>query len=148
MGLMLITCIDVFGRYFFNHPLTGSTELSESLLGVMIFTALPVISWRNEQVVVDILDSYVPPKLHLIRNVLFNVIAAIALGFMGKRIIELGLRALKSGEVTEYLHISIGNLLYFFGIMCWLTAIAYLTLGIYRAWIEYRLATSRTEVTA
>lgn len=140
LAMMLITCIDVIGRYFLNKPLFGSTEISEVLLGVMIFTALPVISWRNEQVVVDILDSFVSPRLNFIRGVIFNVLSAIALYFLGQRIIALGARALKSGETTEYLHIPVGTVLNSFGILCWVTAVALLTLGIYRLWVEYQMA--------
>ena len=59
-SLMLTTCIDVFGRYLFNNPLTGSTELTEIAVGIVVFSVLPVISWRNDHVVVDILDHFFP----------------------------------------------------------------------------------------
>ena len=108
----------------------------------MIFAALPVISWRNEQVVVDILDSFVAPRIHLIRGVIFNVLSAVALYFLGQRIMVLGVRALKSGETTEYLHIPVGTVLNGFGILCWVTVCALLTLGLYRLWVEYQMAQS------
>ncbi|WP_020395175.1 TRAP transporter small permease [Thiolinea disciformis] len=137
--MMIITCIDVIGRYVFNKPLVGGVELIEVLLGVMIFMALPVISWRNEQVVVDILDPFVPHHVSFVRNVLFNVVTAIALIVIGMRIWELGARASSHGEVTEYLHLPVGMVISFFGVMCWFTALVLLTLGIYRALVQYRL---------
>ena len=138
--MMIITCIDVIGRYAFNKPLVGGVELIEVLLGVMIFMALPVISWRNEQVVVDILDPFVPPHVNFLRNILFNVVTAIALVVIGQRIWDLGVRASSHGEVTEYLHLPVGAIVSFFGLMCWFTAAVLVTLGIYRALIQYRLA--------
>lgn len=139
MLMMIITCIDVIGRYVFNKPLVGGVELIEVLLGVMIFTALPVISWRNEQVVVDILDPFVPARVHLIRDILFNIVTAIALVVIGMRIWDLGARASSHGEVTEYLHLPVGTIVSFFGVMCWFTAAVLVTMGIYRALVHYRL---------
>ena len=43
--LMLITCIDVVGRYLFASPLPGATELTEVGLAIMVFAAIPVITW-------------------------------------------------------------------------------------------------------
>ncbi len=43
-ALMLITCIDVVGRYVFNSPFTGSTELIKMAVGIAIFSILPIIS--------------------------------------------------------------------------------------------------------
>lgn len=142
--MMVITCIDVIGRYLFNKPLVGGVELIEVLLGIMIFMALPVISWRNEQVVVDILDPFVPPLANFIRNILFNVVTAIALVVIGQRIWDLGARANSHGEVTEYLHLPVGSIISFFGVMCWFTALVLVTLGLYRAWLQYRLAQQPT----
>ncbi|MFI0399998.1 MAG: TRAP transporter small permease [Thiolinea sp.] len=144
MLMMLITCADVVGRYFFNKPLVGGVELIEVLLGIMIFMALPVISWRNEQVVVDILDPFVPPFPTMIRNLLFNVVTAIALVVIGQRIWDLGARASSHGEVTEYLHLPVGGIVSFFGVMCWFTALVLVTLGIYRALVQYRLSQQPT----
>lgn len=144
MLMMVITCIDVIGRYLFNKPLVGGVELIEVLLGVMIFMALPVISWRNEQVVVDILDPFIPPHVHFIRTILFNILTAIALVVIGQRIWDLGARASSHGEVTEYLHLPIGAIVSSFGVMCWFTALVLVTLGIYRALIQYRLVRTTT----
>ena len=130
-ALMVVTCVDVFGRYLFNAPLTGSTELTELAVGVVIFAAFPLISWRNEHVVVDILDRFVPPFLHAARTLVFHIVAATGLIFIGGRIVTLAERSLGYGEVTEFLAIPVGWMIYFFGAMCWLTAFMLLTFGVY-----------------
>ncbi len=138
LTLMLITCVDVFGRYLFNSPLTGSTELTEITVGIVIFSVFPVVSWRNSHVVVDILDQFFSPKVHMIRTILINVLISAALVFLANRIFVLGQRSLSYGEVTEYLAIPLGWMMIFMAIMCWVTALAVITLGVYRAIIEYR----------
>ncbi len=133
MGLMLITCIDVFGRYFFNNPLTGSTELTEMALSIVIFSVLPVISWRNEHVVVDILDRFVSVRVKFLRALLINVLSAVALIFVGYRIFVLADRSLGYGEVSEYLAIPTGWIIHFMAFMCWISAAMLLTMAMYRA---------------
>lgn len=142
--LMMITCVDVAGRYLFNSPLTGSTELTEMALAIVVFSIMPMISWRNDHVVVDLLDSFVPPTLNIVRNYIFNVAIAIALVYLGKRINILAERSLSYEEVSEYLAIPMGWIMQFIAYTCWLTAFMMLTLGLYRAFSEYRRNTIQT----
>ncbi|MCP4390920.1 MAG: hypothetical protein GY802_21670, partial [Gammaproteobacteria bacterium] len=58
--------------------------------------------------------------------------------FLGQRIYVLGQRSLSYGEVTEYLAIPLGWMMIFIAIMCWVTALAVVTLGIVRAIAEFR----------
>lgn len=146
--LMLITCVDVVGRYIFNKPLVGSTELTEMAVGIVVFAVFPMISWRNENVVVDILDSFVGPRLDAARTYLINIVSAIALYFLGQRIIVLGNRSLGYGEVTEYLAIPTGWMINFIGVMCWLTAFLLLTVGSYRTYKVYKLSQNATSINA
>lgn len=136
--LMMITCVDVVGRYIFNSPLTGSTELTEIAVGIVVFSVLPIISWRNDHVVVDLLDRFFPPRIHMIRTAIINILISIALVFLGNRIIILGERAMSYEEVSEYLEIPTGWMMYFIGYICWVTAFMVITIGIYRAYYEYR----------
>ena len=136
--LMAVTCVDVFGRYFFNSPLTGSTELTEMSLAILVFAGFPVISWRNDHVVVDILDKYVSPTVDFYRLLVINLVCAVALLYMGQSVHKLGMRSLKYGEVSEYLEIPTGWTILFIAAMCWFSAALLLTVGNYRAYRIYR----------
>ena len=50
--LMLLTCVDVIGRYFFSSPVAGGFEITEMLLAGLIFSALPLVTLRGEHVTV------------------------------------------------------------------------------------------------
>lgn len=67
--LVLITCIDVVGRYFLNAPLAGAFEMTELMLAALVFTALPMTTERREHVEVDLL--------------------ALGLGPLGKRLLRV-----------------------------------------------------------
>lgn len=42
LGLMLLTCADVIGRYFFDNAVDGAVEITEIALAVVVFAELPV----------------------------------------------------------------------------------------------------------
>lgn len=108
LGLMLLTATDVLGRYFFNSPIDGATELTEIGVAIVVFTALPVISWRGESIVVDLFDGLYSVRGALWRQRLIYLISAAAMVFIAQRVLVLGERSLSYGEVTEYLHITKG----------------------------------------
>lgn len=108
IGLMVLTASDVIGRYFFNSPIDGATELTEIGVAIVVFAALPVISWRGESIVVDLFDGFYSPRIALWRQRVVYVIGACALVYMAQRVLVLGERSLSYGEVTEYLGIAKG----------------------------------------
>ena len=128
MALMIITCIDVFGRYLFNSPLTGSTELTEMSLAILVFAGFPVISWRNDHVVVDIMDKFVPPTADFVRAIIINLICAGALVYIGQNVYKLGVRSMSYGEVSEYLAIPTGWVIVVIAVMCWFSSAMVLTM--------------------
>ncbi len=133
-SLMAITCVDVIGRYFFNSPLTGSTELTEFFMAILIFSTLPVVTWREEHVVVDLFDSFFTTHMAKVRSTGIHIVSAIALGYLGQRINVLGHRSLGYGEISEYLGFPPGYIILYSSYLCWLSAALVITYGILRVW--------------
>ena len=52
--MVVITCIDVVGRYFFAAPLLGAHELMTLAMGIMIFLGMPLVTAAEEHLTVDI----------------------------------------------------------------------------------------------
>lgn len=63
-GTMLVTCIDVGGRYFLNAPLPGGFELTEVMMATLIFLGMPLVTANDEHIKVDVLDFLVTPRIH------------------------------------------------------------------------------------
>jgi TRAP-type C4-dicarboxylate transport system permease small subunit len=116
--LMAMTCVDVAGRYLFNQPLDGATELTRLMLAVIVFAVLPVVSWREQHVSVDLLDNVFPHRLTNARQLLLNLVSAVAMAGLAHRIWQLAYRARDYGDMTEYLHIPIYPLIFFISILC------------------------------
>ena len=57
VALMLITAVDVIGRYFLSRPLPGALELTVMLLAALLSTSLPSVILRGENVAIDLFDK-------------------------------------------------------------------------------------------
>src|SRR6266852_5508558 len=85
LSLMLLTCVDVVGRYFLNKPLTGGFELTEVLLASLIFAGLPLVTLRGDHITVDLFDPVTPDWLFRIQHALASLTAAALLVTLFRR---------------------------------------------------------------
>lgn len=123
-ALMVMTCIDVFGREILGAPLDGATELTQLMMGVIVFAVLPVVSLREEHITVDLLDKWFPRRLAPPRQVLLNFLAAIMMAVVCWRVWVIGDFQMDYGDGTEFLRIPLGPVSYFIAIMSGITAVA------------------------
>ena len=116
-SLMLVTFVDVIGRYVFNHPLRGAFEGTELMLLVLIFAGLPLVSHADEHVTMDFIDHMTGPRARV-------VIAALAQFVCAATLIGLSwLIWLKAGKIAAYadttdvLRIALAPFVYFMAAM-------------------------------
>jgi TRAP-type C4-dicarboxylate transport system permease small subunit len=64
--LMMVVVADVCGRYFFNSPIMGASELACFLMIIIVFPALAWAALTEKHVKVDILVSRFPPRVQAI----------------------------------------------------------------------------------
>ncbi|HUL91295.1 MAG TPA: TRAP transporter small permease [Burkholderiales bacterium] len=122
--LMLLTCVDVVGRYFLNKPVTGGFELTEMLLASLIFAGLPLVTLRGDHITVDLFDAVTPDWLFRVQHVLATLIGAACTGYLSWR---LWLRAEElafRGETTSQLEFKVAWLAYAMAVLMALTAAA------------------------
>jgi TRAP-type C4-dicarboxylate transport system permease small subunit len=127
-ALMILTCADVFGRYFLGKPIFGAFELTEMLLAAMIFVGLPLVTLRNEHVMVDVLDPIIPDRIFRLQHIAACLIGMVATGYLAW---QLWLRAVTmdvGGETTGQLKLKLAYLTYAMSILMALTAVALLVL--------------------
>jgi TRAP-type C4-dicarboxylate transport system permease small subunit len=109
--MMVLTCADVIGRYFFNRPVQGGLELTEMLLAATIFSAMPLVTLREEHVVIDLLDNVSPEWWIRAEHVAACLIGAFALGVLTWRLWLRG-DQLQTGETTAVLRIPVAPFAY------------------------------------
>lgn len=135
--LMLLTCVDVFGRYFLNRPLFGGFELTEMLLATLIFAGLPLVTLRNEHVTVDLFDAVTPEWLFRIQHVVACAVGMACTGFLSWRLWLRAEHLERVGETTAQLKIKLAWLTYSMSVLMALTAVALLVLVLRRPQRHY-----------
>jgi len=75
--MMMLTFVDVIGRYVFTAPVFGAAEMIQFLLAMTIFGGLCLVNARDEHITVELfearLDRYIP-RLRPIVVQLFSVV--------------------------------------------------------------------------
>ena len=79
MALMGMTVTDVIGRYIFNAPLRGATELTELLLAAVVFLGLPAVALADEHVTVDLVTDRMPVAIKPWRGAATGLFSAVVL---------------------------------------------------------------------
>lgn len=127
-AIMALTFFDVLGRKFLDNSIPGSLEVTEMLMVVVIFGALPLVSQRGEHVEFDSLDPYLPAWLRRAQAVLVHLLCGVVLLALGWLMWRTGGQFVESGETTAQLKILKAPFLYGMGVLCALTGIVHLTL--------------------
>lgn len=118
LALSAVTVVDVVGRYVFSAPIGGADELTVFFMAIGVYAVLPRICWREEHVCVDIIDLVYPKRWIAARQMVLNALAAVFLGLVTWRMGFLAGRLMEDGEVTMFLRLPKGPLVYFFVVMC------------------------------
>jgi len=101
--LVLITCIDVVGRYAFNSPLVGTVELVEICMGAITFFSFPLMFMRHDHIIVDLVPQFRRGYLGWITSLLVLIVIFYMALKLGDRVYDYAVRAFEDGDVTEYL---------------------------------------------
>lgn len=115
--LVLLTFADVFGRDVFSAPVAGAYEITEFLMGVIIFAALPAVTFNREHIVVDLLDALIPRSAVPIRELVSTAIEVFVLGVLAWKCWDLAFAMRSYDEVTAQLRIPMFPMVLFMSIM-------------------------------
>ncbi len=129
--MMGLTFTDVVLRSVFNTPVEAATELIRIAMALIVFSALPVISGRNEHISVDLLDGYYNSFWQRIRDGVISISCGVMLLWPAQRIVVLAERAASYGDVTEYLGIPQTYIAWAVAISTFITAIVLILRGLF-----------------
>ena len=103
-------------------------------MAALIFTALPATSWKEEHVVIDLLDGVTPRALARYRPVIMNLISGGVVAVISWQTLKLGVELAGYNEVTEILNIPVAPIVYLIGVMSAVTALVFAA----NAWRHFR----------
>ena len=130
-SIMALTFFDVGGRKLLSNSIPGSLEMTELLMVLVIFAALPLVSLKGEHVVFDSLDGFLKPAFQKIQRAMVHVLCAAAMLGLAWLMWSTGSDFQGSGETTAQLHIPKHPFIYGMSVMCALTGVIHALLAVY-----------------
>ncbi|MCZ7655669.1 MAG: TRAP transporter small permease [Rhodocyclaceae bacterium] len=132
--IMLLTCIDVAGRYLFDQPVPGALEVTEFVMGALIFTSLPLVTLRQEQVTVDLFEQFIPRFVKPLLHIALNALGCICLAVISWRLLDKGRANVRQRrEFIAVLKIKIWPLVYYMSFQVAVTAFVLLLIMLSQA---------------
>jgi TRAP-type C4-dicarboxylate transport system permease small subunit len=122
-AMAALTFVDVVGRYVFSAPIPGTYETVGLLMGLVTFSALPLVTRAENHITVDLFDSFIRGRFRKVQQFLILVGCATVLGFFAERLIATAIDEHDANYVTEYFGVSRAPLLIFLGLLCLLTTL-------------------------
>ena len=126
LGIMVLTFLDVSGRKIWSNSIPGSLELTELLMVVVIFGALPLVSLKGEHVVFDSLDALLPRWIQKLQQGLIHLVCAALLFGLAYLMWKTGADIATTGETTAQLKIPKAPFIQGMGVLCGLTALVHM----------------------
>jgi TRAP-type C4-dicarboxylate transport system permease small subunit len=127
-AIMALTFFDVLGRKLADNSIPGSLEVTEMLMVVVIFAALPLVSQRGEHVAFDSLDAYMPAWARRAQSALMNVVCGAVLIALGVLMWKTGGDFAATGETSAQLHILKAPFIWGMSVFCVITGLVHFVL--------------------
>ncbi|RMC30813.1 TRAP transporter small permease [Paracoccus alkanivorans] len=132
IALTAVTVVDVAGRYLFNSPLSGGTELTELLVMAVVFAGLPAITLDDGHVTADLLTQHFSPTGKEWQLFCARILSAAALALGAWQLWQHGLRLASYNQTTLYLKIPMGPVAQFAAVICAASAVMVLAMALLR----------------
>lgn len=78
--MVVITALDVFLRYFFSKPLSGTVELTEFFMVIVFFTSVAYAQWTGGHIVMDIVTAKISKKSQDLLSVVTTFWSVVTVG--------------------------------------------------------------------
>ena len=124
-AMMLLTFVDVWARYGFNAPIPGGFEITEFLLVILIYGALPLVTARDEHVTVDVLDTFIPAIITRLQRHFINLLASAVLAFLTWRLWVKAGQSIEDNMITTDLEMPLAPLIYSMSLLAGFTAVTF-----------------------
>lgn len=123
--MMVVTTVDVIGRDVFNAPLFGAFEMTEILMGLVIFAGMPGTTAAREHITVNLVENLVSRRVRFVQAGLGDVLCAAVAGVMAWRIFQRGLGLIEARETTMMLGIGRGYVALIMAVLLAATALVF-----------------------
>jgi len=96
--MMCSTCIDVTLRFLFNRPIHGAYDIVEACLVVFVFHGMSASFFARKNIVIDIIDTMISPRLEHLLVRLADVVSLALLALITVAMIFPAMQAYDYGD--------------------------------------------------
>ena len=104
-AMMMLVVLDVAGRYLFNAPISGSFEVTEFLLALLVFAALPIVTRDDNHISVSVVENLLSGRTQLAQRLFVLGFGAVGLALIAWRLWVGGNELAAGRQVTGYLEL-------------------------------------------
>ena len=101
VGMMLLVCCDVAGRYILNQPVHGTMEITSFLMVALVYFSLARTQSVKGHIHIDMLTMRLSTRTQLRLTLLSNLLGIVLFGLICWQGLLSAADAWKFGEVTE-----------------------------------------------
>lgn len=130
--MMVLTLVDVIGRYLLSIPVTGAFEITEFMLASVIFLGLPLVTSNEGHITVDIIDSFISPFIVNFLEAVATLIGAAGFSLLAWKLWEHTFKNFHYDDATAVLGIPYAWLTLLMAITVSLSALAFFIIFIAR----------------
>ena len=128
LAIMALTLADVLGRKLLDRSVPGALELTEIMMVVVIFAALPLVSLHGEHVVFDSLDAVMARGLLRIQQIAVDLGCAAGLGGIAWLMFAKAAALAEYGDTTAQLKLPLAPVVALMAALCAVAAAVHLVL--------------------
>jgi TRAP-type C4-dicarboxylate transport system permease small subunit len=126
--IMGLTFVDVLSSQFFASPITGSAELVMFSMAILIFSAFPLVTLREQHISVGILEGRLHGAWAWLQRTVILLVSLIGCSCMAWQLLRDGRQLSEEQHTTMVLELPLGALNYFMGALSCVSVAAVLLL--------------------
>ena len=101
--MMAVTTLDVAARFVFAAPLPGTFELMEFGLAIVVFSAMPLVTWDRGHITVSLFDGLFRGTGRRIQQTVVMAVSTFGMAIVCARMWDQGDRLAETGATTGFL---------------------------------------------
>jgi TRAP-type C4-dicarboxylate transport system permease small subunit len=126
VALMLVTVVDVVGRYFFNAPLAGVLDLTQIAVVAMVYLGMAWATWCGAHASISVLYDRLPEPVARMLTRLINACSAALFFVIAWRSAVAGIQIREFGQSSQLLLLPLYPLYWVVVVGCTVTALIFL----------------------
>ncbi len=122
-AMMALTFGDVIARYFFNWPVAGGEEFQSFMLGLIIFSGVPLVTRAERHIAVRSFAALLKGRALFVQRAFVLAATGAGFAFIGYLILEQANTLREEGILSNYLDIPEAPFTYVIAGLTWIAAL-------------------------